>query len=153
MTPAVLTSRIQALVDVLKVNTSIHTIDMDSRSYSEHELFRRSVIPSLETNRLQPRLLAIQKTLSIAYRAKVLGRAFLSARTDLNGFWMLLSGNAEVAFPSTTATIMPAENLPTSAAVSASTNSTDGAANPIATGPPTVNDSASTSGQKRKACP
>jgi hypothetical protein len=102
---AVLKSRIQALVDMLKVNMSIHTIHSDYR-YSEHELFRGSVIPYLETNRLRSRVRAIiQKTRPIAYRAKVLGRALLSVRTDANSFWMLLSGNADVAFPSRTTTI------------------------------------------------
>jgi hypothetical protein len=89
-------SRIQALLDMLKVSTSIHTLYLDSR-YSEHELFRRSVIPYLETNRLRPRVRAIQKARPIPYRAKVLGRALLSARTDANSLWMLLSGNPEVA--------------------------------------------------------
>ena len=78
----------------------------------------------------------------------VLGRALLAVRTDPNRFWMILSGNAEVAFRSTTATTTPVVDLPTPAAVGASTNASDGA-----TGPPTVNDDASTSGQKRKACP
>jgi hypothetical protein len=53
-----------------------------------------------------------KKTRSIPYRAKVLGRALLSAYTDANRFWILLSGNAEVTFPSTTATIAVAANLP-----------------------------------------
>jgi hypothetical protein len=57
--PAVITSRIQALLDTLKVNVSIHTIHLLD-SHSENELFRRSVISYLETNRLRPRLLAIQ---------------------------------------------------------------------------------------------
>jgi hypothetical protein len=64
---------------------------------------------------LRPRLLAIQKTRPIPYRAKVLGRALVAARTDSNSFWMLLSGNAEVASPSATA----AANLPTPATVAA----------------------------------
>jgi hypothetical protein len=67
------------------------------------------------TNRLRPRLLAIQKTRPITYRAKVLGRALLAVRTDPNRFWMLLSGNPEVAFPSTTATIAAAATNPTPA--------------------------------------
>jgi hypothetical protein len=108
--PAVLKSRVQALLDMLKVNTSIHTLRLDSR-YSAHAIFRESVIPHLETNRFRPRLLAIQKTRPIPYRAKVLGRALLSARNKPNRFWMLLSGNAEVAFPSTTATTTPAASL------------------------------------------
>jgi hypothetical protein len=102
MAPAVVTSRIQALLDMMKLNTSIHTIRLPdtvrlSDRYSQHELFRESIVPYLETNRLRPRLLAIPKTRPIPYRAKVLGRALLAVRTDPNRFWMLLSGNAEVA--------------------------------------------------------
>jgi hypothetical protein len=93
--PAVLISRMQALVDMMTVNISIHTIHLDE-GYSEHD--RGSLNPYLETNRLRPRLLAIQQTRPIAYRAKVLGRALLAVRSDPNRFWMLLSGNAEVAF-------------------------------------------------------
>jgi hypothetical protein len=85
---AVITSRIQALLNMLKMNMSIHTIYLNS-SYSEHELFRGSVIPYLETNRFRPRIRAIQRKRPISYRAKVLGRALLSARTDANRFWMI----------------------------------------------------------------
>jgi hypothetical protein len=120
-TPAVVTSRIQALLDVVQVNISIHTIRL-CRRYSEDALFRGSVIPYLETNRLRPRLLAIQKTRPILYRAKVLGRALRAARTDPESFWMLISGNAEVVFPSTTATATPAATLPTPAAATATAN-------------------------------
>jgi hypothetical protein len=103
---------------MMKVNMSIHTIRLYS-CYTEHELYRGSVIPYLETNRFRPRVRAIQKTRSIEYRAKVLGRALISARTNPNRFWMLLSGNFEAAlFPSTTATTTPAVNLPTPAAPS-----------------------------------
>jgi hypothetical protein len=115
---ALLKSRIQALVKMLKTNLSIYTIHLES-PYRQHEIFRESVIPYLETNRLRPRLLAIQKTRPIPYRATVLGRALLSARNDANSFWMLLSGNAEVAFPSTTTTIAAAAILPTPAAAAA----------------------------------
>jgi hypothetical protein len=113
--PDVITSRIQAFVDMVKVNTSIHTMHLDT-CYSNHELFQSFVIPYLKTNRFRPRLLAIQKTRPIAYRVKVLGRALVSARTDTHSFWMLLPGNAEVAFPSRTTTIAAAANLPTSVA-------------------------------------
>jgi hypothetical protein len=119
--PAEILFQIQALVDMMKVNTSIHTILMDPR-YSQHELYRESVIPYLETNRFRPRLLAIQQTRPIPYRAKVLGRALLSTRTNTNHFWMLLSGNAEVAFPSSTLTIAAAASFLTPAAVGASAN-------------------------------
>jgi hypothetical protein len=88
--PAVLKFRTQALVNMLKVNTSLHTIHWGSRC-SEKKICIGTVTPYLETNRLRPRLLAIQETRPIAYRAKVLGRALLSARTNANSFWILLS--------------------------------------------------------------
>jgi hypothetical protein len=88
---ALLKSRIQALVDMLKVNMSIHTIRLDSR----YELYRESLSPYLDMNRLRPRVRDIQKTRPIEYRAKVLGRALYAVR-DPNSFWMLLSENAEV---------------------------------------------------------
>jgi hypothetical protein len=73
----VLESRIHAFVNMLKVNMSIHTIRLND-CYYEHEIFGESVIPYLETNRLRPRVSAIQKTLPIIYRTKVLGRALLA---------------------------------------------------------------------------
>jgi hypothetical protein len=72
LAPAVIKSRIQVLVDMLKLNTSIHAIGLHPR-YSQHELFRESVIPYLKTNQFRPDLLAIQKTRPITYRAKVQG--------------------------------------------------------------------------------
>jgi hypothetical protein len=53
----------------------------------------------------------------------VLGRALLAARSDANSFWMLLSGNAEVAFPSTIATATPAASLATPATTAATFDS------------------------------
>jgi hypothetical protein len=151
--PAAITSRIQALLDLMKVNLSIHTMSLGVQD-SKRELFRESVIPYLETNLFRPRLLAIQKTRPIAYRAKVLGQALLAARSDPNRLWMLLSGNAEVAFPSTTTTTTQAANLPTPATASAF-GATGGATNPVATGVLAANIAAPApaSGQKRKMCP
>jgi hypothetical protein len=59
--PATITSRIQALLDLMESNLSIHTMRLHDQ-YSKHELFRESVIPYLETSLFRPRLLAIQKT-------------------------------------------------------------------------------------------
>jgi hypothetical protein len=159
--PAELKAQIQALVNMLKVNLSIHTIPLADR-YREHELFRRSVIPYLETNRLRPFVRAIQQTRPIPYRAKVLERALLAIRTDANSFWMLLSGNPEVAFPSTTATTTPAANPPTP--TTADTTSTANAAAVAAISPTTgaastlsvsavANVATPTACQKRKTCP
>jgi hypothetical protein len=78
LAPAVLTYRIQALVNILKVHTIVQRIYVGPKCYSEHELYRGSVIPYLETNRFQPRLLAIQKTRPIMHRAKVLRQAILA---------------------------------------------------------------------------
>jgi hypothetical protein len=145
-------SRIHALVDMMKVNMSIHTIHLHDR-YSEHELFRKSVIPYLGTNRFRQRLLDIQQTRPIPYRAKVLGRALLAVRTDPNRIWMLLSGNAEVAFPSSTMNITPAASLPTPATVGACSNAATAAANHVTTDHPASNVAALASGQKRKGRP
>jgi hypothetical protein len=110
MAPDVITSGTQALVDMIKVNTSIQTLRVHP-CYMEHEMYRGSVMPYIETNRFRPRLLAIQKARPIVYRAKVLGRALLATRTNANKFWMLLSGNAEVAFMSRTMRIAASANV------------------------------------------
>jgi hypothetical protein len=165
------TPKIQALVGMLKVNMSIHTIHLDSR-YRQHKIFRESVIPYLETNRLRPQVLAIQKTRPITYRAKVLGRALLSTCSDANSFWMLLSGNAEVA---STTMIAAAVNLPTPATANdavALTTATTGSlpkvtaatttsaatpsTAPYAFAPSIATDAnvaTPSAGQKRKSCP
>jgi hypothetical protein len=151
LAPAVLMSRMQALVNMLKVNMSIHTIHLHDR-YSEHELYRESIIPYLEKNRVR----AIQRTSPMTYRAKVLGRALLSARADANRFWILLSGNAEIAFPSSnTMTTLMAANLSAPADLGASANPATGAAYTVATdGVPATNAAAVlASSKKRKACP
>jgi hypothetical protein len=56
--PSVTRSQVQALLDMMKMNMSIHTIHLHLR-YSDHA--RESVIPYLETNRLRSRVRAIQK--------------------------------------------------------------------------------------------
>jgi hypothetical protein len=94
---AVIKSRIQAVVDMLKENMLIHTVRLD-QCLTSTNVYRESIVPYLETNRLRPHVHAIQKTRPIAYRAKVLGRALLAVRTDPNHFWMLLSENSEVVF-------------------------------------------------------
>jgi hypothetical protein len=150
-TSAVVTSWIQALLDMMKMNRSIHTIRFLDR-HREHEHFRRSVIPHLATNQFRLRVRANQRTLPITYRANVLSRALLVTRTDANSLWMLLSGNAEVvAFATTTVTTTLAENLPTSTTAATTVN----VAPIIATASVTVTCHivAPASGQKHKAYP
>jgi hypothetical protein len=138
--PALIKTRIQVLVDMLQVNMSLHTIHSNELSLKHHELFQRSVIPYLEKNRVR----AIQKTRPNVYRAKVLGRALLAAAcTDVNRFWILLSGNVEVAFPPTTATTTAAVSLPTitpntNAGVSTTTAATGGASATAKVATPTI---------------
>jgi hypothetical protein len=48
MAPAELKSRIQVLVDMMKVSMSIHAIKLHAR-YRQHELLKESVIPYLES--------------------------------------------------------------------------------------------------------
>jgi hypothetical protein len=120
---AELKSRTQALLGMLKENKSIQTI----RVYdyiSEHELFRRSAIPFLETNKFRPRLHAIQKIRPAAYRVKILGRALLAVRTYPNRVWMLLSENPEVAFLSKITTIAAPASLPMPTTATATSNAT-----------------------------
>jgi hypothetical protein len=153
---AKLKSRTQSLLEMMKVNMSIHTIHLDICYYSKQDLFQRSVIPYLETNRFRPRVRAIQKTRPIPYRVKVLGRALLAVQTDPNRFWMLLSGNAEVAFPSTTAKTTPAARLPTPATAAAPVNVAPAAASRTCSTTDTSaagNVATSTACQKRKARP
>jgi uncharacterized protein YggE len=76
------------------------------------------------TNRLRPRVRAIQKTRPIAYRAKVLGQALLTARANANSLWMFLSGNAEVSFPPTISITAAAVSLP----ITTANNADDSAA-------------------------
>jgi hypothetical protein len=123
LSPSVPKPRIQALVGMLKMSMSIHTIHWHPCDHSKHERFRGSVTPYLETNMYRSRVRAIQKARPIAYRAKVLGRALVATRTDANRCWMFLSGNADVAFPLTaTATTTPAVSLPTPATATATSN-------------------------------
>jgi hypothetical protein len=144
--PAVLKSRVQAIVDMMKMNISIHTI----RLATHYEvLVGPVIIPYLETNRFRPRVRAVQKTRPIAYRVKVMGRALLAVRTDPNRFWMLLSGNADVAFPPTTASTAPATDLLTPATAAAPVN----VATVTASATATSNVVAPAAGQKRKQCP
>jgi hypothetical protein len=176
--PAVVKSQIQVLVGMLKMNKSIHTIHRHPR-YSKHALFRSTITPYLETNKVRSRVRAIQKTRRIAYRAKVLGRALLAARTDVNRFWMLLSGNADVAIPwttttttttttvrtttttvrtttttvRTTTTTTPAASLPTPATAVATANAAAVAVTIAATrAAPTTAASAATNGVTPTAC-
>jgi hypothetical protein len=116
----VVMSRLRVLLDMVKANTLIHTIRL-WELYESNGFFRESIVPYLERNRLRPRVCAIQEALPHSFRARVLGRALLAARSDANRFWMLLSGNAEVAFPSRSGTATVFAITPAATTVNATT--------------------------------
>jgi hypothetical protein len=60
MTPAVLKLRIQGLFNMMKVNTSIHTIHLDYH-FNGNDVYRESIVPYLETNRFRSHVRAIKK--------------------------------------------------------------------------------------------
>jgi hypothetical protein len=76
-------------------------------------------------------------------------RARLAVRSDPNLFWMLLSKNPEVAFPSTTATTTPAAYLPTPDNATATATATRATSTTGVSVAPNV----ATPCQKRKAYP
>jgi hypothetical protein len=68
-----------------------------SPSQIDQNVFTESVNPKLETNRYQPRVLAIKQA-DDRFRRALLGRAMQSklVRNKSNCLWMLLSENADV---------------------------------------------------------
>lgn len=91
--------RIHALADMVKRNKKLLIVEMESCfEPSELALFQRLVEPHLEANRYRLHVQAIQQAAGRLLRQLLL-RALQSARGNYNHFWMLLSGNADVAFP------------------------------------------------------
>jgi hypothetical protein len=108
---SLLKSRIQVLLDMMKENMSIHTITIVA-SISSSEGWSFGILRRI----VSARAFVLSKRLAqLCTVLRLLGQALFAARTDPNRFWMLLSGNPEVAFPSTTATTPPPGNLPTPA--------------------------------------
>jgi hypothetical protein len=88
---------------MLKVNTSIHTI-LSIEHYSEHELSEdRSFLISRQSAAAAT---SHPESMAGSY-VKVLGRALLATRTDVNSLWMLYPG-MPAAPSSTAATTTPA---------------------------------------------
>jgi hypothetical protein len=87
-------NRMLDLEEMLKVNTLMHTIDLDSTECNE-SLLQHSIQPRLKRNLYQPRVSAMNKDDSLL-RAKLLGRALGSKQESPDALWMFLSQNEDI---------------------------------------------------------
>jgi hypothetical protein len=98
-TDAQTTLRMQAVVDALRVNTVLHTIDLGHRYHNEESL-DSTVYPLLLANRYRPRIGAITEVEG-PLRSKLLGRALASISSKNPALiWQFLSENADIRFGS-----------------------------------------------------
>jgi hypothetical protein len=93
-TDAQKTHRTQVMVDALRINTVLHTIELGRVDFDE-EILESTVYPLLLTNRYRPRVGAITEVEGLL-RPKLLGRALGSISSNPSLIWMFLSGNANV---------------------------------------------------------
>lgn len=86
------------LADMIKGNTILHTIRLDSDE-RDHKIYVNTILPNLEVNLYRSRVLAIKKADS-QIRLPLLGRALQtrSVRQKPNLLWMFLSGNPDIGF-------------------------------------------------------
>jgi hypothetical protein len=94
-TDAQKTLRMQAMVDALRVNTVLHTIEHLRRVDFDEKILNSTAIPLLLANRYRPHVGAITKEKG-PWRRKLLGRALGSVSSNPSWIWMFLSGNADV---------------------------------------------------------
>jgi hypothetical protein len=91
------TLRMQVMVDALRINTVLHTIEPFRSDDFDEEILDSTVYPLLLANRYRPRVRAIAKKKG-PLRPKLLGRALGSISSNPSLIWMFLSGNANVRF-------------------------------------------------------
>jgi hypothetical protein len=82
------------LVDALRVNTMLHTIELNRVDFDQ-AILDSTVYPLLLANRYRPRVGAIAREEG-PLRRKLLGRALGSVSSNPSLIWMSLSGNANV---------------------------------------------------------
>jgi hypothetical protein len=80
------------MLDALRVNTVLHTIELNRREFDQ-EILDRTVYPLLLANRYRPCVGAITEVRG-PMRCKLLGRALI---------WLFLSENADIRFGPTPA--------------------------------------------------
>jgi hypothetical protein len=83
------------MVDALRVNTVLYTIEELNRDAFDEEILDSTVYPLLLANRYRPRVGAITEVEG-PLRCKLLGRALGSISSDPSLIWMFLSANANV---------------------------------------------------------
>jgi hypothetical protein len=88
------TRRTQAIVDALRVNTVLNTVQLDRRE-CDLEMLDNMVRPRLLVNRYGPRVAAIVGERG-TWQRKILGRALASVSSNPNLIWMMVSGNVNV---------------------------------------------------------
>jgi hypothetical protein len=95
-TDAQKTLRMQVMVDALRVNTVLHTIELNRSAFDE-EVLDSTVYPLLLANRYMPRVGAITEVEGPLHH-KLLGRALGSISSNPSLIWMFLSENADIRF-------------------------------------------------------
>lgn len=87
-------TRLQAVVDLLRVNHNIHTVTFDE-SVRTHPVYQNSILPLLEANHFRPRITAMWPA-PLSLRPAVLGRALDTVSNDPRLLWQFLSSNLDI---------------------------------------------------------
>jgi hypothetical protein len=95
-TDAQKTLRMQAMVAALRINTVLHTIELNPDDFEE-DILVSTVHPLLLANRYRPRVGAITEVEG-PLRCKLLGRALGSVSSNPFLIWLFLSENADIRF-------------------------------------------------------
>jgi hypothetical protein len=90
---------------MLQINKVLHTIGF-SKDGMDDRIYKGCIRPRLQANLYRPRVRAIKRVRDFLLRRKILGRAMQAAAAVDNSssnssdiLWMLLSVNADAAFP------------------------------------------------------
>jgi hypothetical protein len=94
-TDAQKTLRTQVMVDALRINTVLHTIEPFHSDAFDEDILDNTVYPLLLANRYRPRVGGITEVEG-PLRSKLLGWALGSISSNPSLIWMFLSGNANV---------------------------------------------------------
>lgn len=89
--------RTQVIIDALRVNTVLHTVELVDRLDCDFKIMDNMVRPRLLVNRYRPRVAAIAEERGI-WQLELFGRALasVSGNLSLNPMWMMMSGNVNI---------------------------------------------------------
>lgn len=88
------TTRTQCVVDMLRVNKVLQTIESTPAEW-DSQLLKHEIKPRLEINRYRPRIRAVAKDES-SCRPQLLGRAFHAVGDDTTLLFMFLRDNTDI---------------------------------------------------------